>query len=272
MGYLASGRKSFIIKMYHSPILGQVPRGFMENKKTISPGRQALLLGGMCSIAYLAVYVAKNALSAVGPQLTQNGVFTTTQLGAMSSSFFIAYAIGQLINGGIGDRIKGKYMISLGLILSSFGIFLLPLLKGSPWAPTVAYCSSGFFLAMIYGPMTKLVSENVPPKYAPRCSMGYTLASFLGSPAAGLLAAALSWQWVFGTSGGIMVVMGLICFITFTAFERKGLVRYGQYSPKEKTATGGIGLLIQRDIIRFTFVSILTGVVRTAVVDRKSVV
>ena len=111
--------------MYHSPILGQVPRGFMENKKTISPGRQALLLGGMCSIAYLAVYVAKNALSAVGPQLTQNGVFTTTQLGAMSSSFFIAYAIGQLINGGIGDRIKGKYMISLGLILSSFGIFLL---------------------------------------------------------------------------------------------------------------------------------------------------
>lgn len=235
---------------------------------TIRPtAMKALAIGGMCAVSYLAVYVAKNALSASGPQITQTGAFNTQQLGSMSSAYFITYAIGQLINGSIGDKIKGKYMISFGLLLAALGFFALPQLVSAPWAATVAYSTSGFCLAMIYGPMTKLVAENVDPLYAPRCSMGYTLASFLGSPAAGLLAAALSWKWVFRTSGGVLVVMGIICFAVFTLFERKGMIKYGQYQPKEKTAaTGGIRLLIQRRIIRFTFVSLITGVVRTTVV------
>jgi ACS family hexuronate transporter-like MFS transporter len=239
----------------------------VQNKIISPPAKNALLLGSMCAIAYLAVYVAKNALSAAGPQITQMGAFTTEQLGAMSSAYFIAYAVGQLINGAIGDRIKGKYMISFGLILAAFGIWALPRLTGNPWAATAAYSTSGFCLAMIYGPMTKLVAENTDPHYTPRCSMGYTLASFLGSPVAGLLAAALSWQWAFHISGGVLVVMGAVCFAVFTLFERKGVIRYGQYQAKEKsTAVGGVKLLIKRQIVRFTFVSVITGVVRTSVV------
>lgn len=237
-------------------------------KITIRPAAmKALAIGGMCAVSYLAVYVAKNTLSATGPQITQLGAFTTQQLGTMSSAYFITYAIGQLINGSIGDKIKGKYMISFGLLLAALGFFTLPQLAGVSWAATVAYSTSGFCLAMIYGPMTKLVAENVDPLYAPRCSMGYTLASFLGSPAAGLLAAVMSWQWVFRTSGGVLVVMGVVCFAVFTVFERKGMIKYGQYQPKEKAAgSSGIRLLIKRRIIQFTFVSILTGVVRTTVV------
>lgn len=235
-------------------------------KKQISPqAKKALLLGFMCSVAYLAVYIAKNALSAASPQIIQAGVFTTEQIGSMSSAYFIAYAIGQLINGAIGDRVKGKYMMSLGLLLSAVGILVLPYLEGKPGAAVTFYASSGFCLAMIYGPMTKLVSENVP-SYASRCSMGYTLASYLGSPVAGLLAASLTWRWVFLTSGGILVVMGIICLVVFTLYEKKGIIRYGQYRAKEKQSNGGIKLLIRRQIIRFTFVSVITGVVRTTVV------
>ena len=145
-------------------------------------------------------------------------------------------------------------------------VWLLPLLRGSSWVATAVYSTSGFSLAMIYGPMTKLVAENVAPQYAPRCSMGYTLAAFLGSPVAGLLAAVLSWRWVFYTSGGVLVLMGIACFTVFTLFERKGMIRYGQYCRKEKQELGGIRLLIKRGIIRFTVVSLVTGVIRTTVV------
>lgn len=225
-----------------------------------------MLIGSCCAIAYLAVYVAKNALSAVSPQITQAGVFTTEQIGSMSSAYFITYAIGQLINGMVGDRIKGKYMISFGLILASLGFWVLPGLTDSPWGAVAAYSTSGFCLAMIYGPMTKTVAENVDQRYAPRCSMGYTLASFLGSPVAGLLAAALSWKWVFRTAGGVLVIMGIVCFAIFTVFERRGMIRYGQYQPKAKNPAGGIRVLIKRQIARFTLVSMVTGVVRTTVV------
>ena len=235
------------------------------NRPPLKPAAwKAVAIGGLCSVAYLAVYVAKNILSAATPQITAAGAFTVEQIGTLSSTYYICYAIGQLINGYIGDKINAKYMISFGLLLASTGFWLLPQLSGLDLVATVAYGASGFFMAMIYGPMTKVVAENTEPVYATRCSLGYTLASFLGSPAAGVLAASLAWEWAFRASGGIMVMMATICLIVFTVMERKGLVRYGQYKPKEK-GVGNIKLLIRRQLLRFSLIAILTGVVRTAV-------
>lgn len=233
--------------------------------KLSSGAKKAFLLGGLCSISYLAVYVAKGALSAAGPGMTQSGAFTTEQIGTFSSIYFIVYAIGQLINGAIGDKIKAKYMISFGLMLASTGFLLLPALKDLPNYAYIAYGASGFFMAMIYGPMTKVVSENTEPVYATRCSIGYTMASFLGSPAAGVLASVLAWPWVFRSTGSILLIMGAVAFFCFSMMERKGIVKYGQYARK-KGEKGSIKLLIKRQIIKFTFIAILTGVVRTSVV------
>lgn len=232
----------------------------------LSPAaKKAFLLGGLCSISYLAVYVAKGALSAATPQITADGAFTTEQIGTLSSIYFIVYAIGQLINGAIGDKIKAKYMISFGLILASAGFLLLPTLKDLPNYAYIAYASSGFFLAMIYGPMTKVVAENTEPVYATRCSIGYTMASFLGSPAAGVMASLMAWPWVFRGSGFFLMFMGAVAFLCFSVMENKSIVKYGQYARK-KGEKGSIKLLLKRQIVKFTFVALITGVVRTSVV------
>lgn len=233
--------------------------------KLSASAKKALLLGSLCSISYLAVYVAKGALSAATPQMTADGAFTPQQIGTFSSVYFIVYAIGQLVNGAIGDRIKAKYMISFGLMLASIGFLLLPTLKDLPNYAYIAYGSSGFFMAMIYGPMTKVVAENVEPLFATRCSVGYTMASFLGSPVSGILASVLLWPWVFRSTGGILLIMGVIAFICFSAMEKKGIVKYGQYARK-KGEKGSIQVLLKRQIVKFTFIAILTGVVRTSVV------
>jgi len=60
--------------------------------------------------------------------------------------------------------------------------------------------------------------------------------------------------------------MGVLCFVVFLAMERKGIVRYGQYTPKASTGLQGIRVLIAHRIIKFTLISVITGVVRTAVV------
>lgn len=232
----------------------------------LSPAaRKAFLLGGLCSISYLAVYVAKGALSAASPGMTAEGAFSTELIGTLSSTYFIVYAIGQLINGFIGDRIKAKYMISFGLIFASAGFLLLPQLSDLPNYATIAYASAGFFMAMIYGPMTKVVAENTEPIYATRCSVGYTMASFLGSPAAGILAAALPWSWVFRSTGGILLIMGAVAFVCFSLMEHRGIIKYGQYD-RPKGSKGGVKVLLKRQIVKFTFIAFLTGVVRTTVV------
>ena len=228
--------------------------------------RKAWIIGTLCSVSYLAVYLARNILGAVSPQITAEGTFTTEFIGTISSAYFSCYAVGQLINGIIGDRIKAKYMIGLGLIFAGICCFLFPLLAEHPAAIYLCYCATGFSLAMIYAPMTKVVAENVDPAYAPRCSLGYTLASFLGSPLAGVLASLLVWRSVFTVSSSLLLVMGLLCFLFFTIFEKKGYIQYGKFQPAKAAAVGSLKVLLKRQIGKFTLIAVLTGIVRTSVV------
>ena len=77
--------------------------------------KNAFMLGALCSIAYFAVYIARNILSAVTPAMIELG-YEEAYIGSISSLYFVFYAIGQLINGMIGDKINAKWMIFLGLV------------------------------------------------------------------------------------------------------------------------------------------------------------
>lgn len=228
--------------------------------------RNAIMLGVLCSVSYLAVYIARNILGAVTPQMVGSGIYTEQFIGSVSSTYFYFYALGQLINGAIGDKIKARNMISFGLILAGVCNFLFPMLQDKLTVQLV-YGMTGFFLSMIYGPMTKVVSENTEPLYATRCSLGYTFASFFGSPMAGVLASFMVWQTVFSFSSIILWTMGVICFVTFIIFEKKGIVKYGQYDRKKsEKKEGALKELLRRHIVMFTVISIITGVIRTTVI------
>lgn len=230
--------------------------------------RNAILIGALCSASYLAVYVARNVLSAVTPQMIDpvTGVTDKEQIGLLSSVYFTMYAVGQLINGAIGDKIKAHFMISTGLFMAGVANVLFVYLPQNAIPSVVAYGLSGFFLSMIYGPMTKVVAENTEPHHATRCSLGYTFSSFFGSPLAGVAAAALVWQSVFWVAGGALVGMAAVCLVLFLVMERRGIVKYGQYKPQKQGRAGAVGVLIRHRIVKFSLISILTGVVRTTVV------
>lgn len=231
----------------------------------ISPNaKKAIYIGSLCSVSYLAVYIARNILGAVTPQMIEGG-YSESFIGTVSSVYFICYAIGQLINGAIGDKIHAKWMIFMGLVGAGIANIVFSLVATAAIWAVIAYGCTGFFLSMIYGPMTKVVSENTEPIYATRCSLGYTFASFFGSPSAGILATFLTWQSVFAVSSGFLFLMAILSFGFFTAFEKKGVVKYGQYKPSEK-GVKNIKVLFERNIVKFTFIAILTGVVRTSVV------
>ena len=233
----------------------------MKNRENV---RNAIFIGSLCSISYLAVYIARNILGAVTPQMVEGG-YSESFIGAVSSIYFICYATGQLINGAIGDKIHAKWMIFMGLAGAGVTNMVFSLVASKSSLATVAYGLTGFFLSMIYGPMTKVVSENTEPIYATRCSLGYTFASFFGSPLAGLLATFLAWRSVFAVSSVLLFLMAVTAFAFFTAFERRGIVKYGQYKPVGRGACN-IKVLFEHHIVKFTLIAILTGVVRTSVV------
>lgn len=234
-----------------------------ERKEAV---KRAIMIGGLCSVSYLAAYVARNMLSAVTPQMLEEH-YTAEYIGTVSSLYFITYAIGQLINGILGERIKARYMISFGLVFAGVCNALFPYIVQLTFAARIVYGLSGFFLAMIYAPMTKVVAENTEPVYATRCSMGYTFASFLGSPVAGILATVFVWQNVFRVGSAVLIGMGVLCFMLFLLMEKKKIVQYNRYVPKTaQKQENGIQILLKHRIVKFTLISIITGVVRTTVV------
>ncbi len=251
--------------LYQFIRLIQKEDGFMINALKNPKVRNAILIGTLCSLSYLGVYFARNILSAVTPQIIADTVHNEEYIGSLSSLYFGSYAIGQLINGVIGDKVRARFMISFGLILAGVCNFCFPFLIDYPLGAQLIYGMTGFFLAMIYAPMTKVVAENTEPIYATRCSLGYTFASFLGSPMAGVAAALMTWEMVFYSSSAILFVMGIVCFVAFLILERKGIVAYGRYELSAEETQGIKGLLEHR-IIKFTFISIITGIVRTTVV------
>lgn len=226
--------------------------------------KKAIVIGTLCAVSYFFVYIGRNVLGAVTPQLIHDG-FAEEYIGSASSLFFVMYAVGQLINGMIGDKIKGKWMISVGLLGAGLmTILFFGSLKTGGLALAL-YGLMGYFLSMIYGPMTKLAAENTEPVYATRCAVGYDFASCVGAPAAGLLASLLIWKDAFSVAGICLLVMAAVSLIGFTVLERRKVIRYGRFKP-EKNSAGNIKLLLRHKIVKYSLVSVLTGVVRTSVV------
>lgn len=230
--------------------------------------RNAIFIGSLCAISYLAVYIARNMLSAVSPQMIEHG-YSTEYIGRFSSLFFTLYAAGQLVNGVIGDKIKAKHMMGIGLIFAGICNAIFPKVIDAPMTAYIVYGMSGFFLSMIYAPMVKIIAENTELIYAVRCNMGHTFAALLGSPVAGIIAALCVWRSSFKVGGTILVVMGMVCFLCFSVMEKKGIVKYNSSVQKREKSIGllqGVNVLIKHRIIIFSVIAILTGVVRTTVV------
>ena len=227
--------------------------------------KYALIIGSLSSFAYLAVYISRNILTALTPQLKNEDIFDNAALGTLSSIFLCAYAIGQLINGILGDVVKSKYMISTGLLVAGIASIILPLIYKNAFVVNIVYGACGFALAMIYAPLMKLLAENVQQDYAIKCNLCINFASYFGAPLAGVLALFFAWKTSFNVSGLLLAVMAVIVFVVFSRLEIKKVIVFRKSQQEKKTLQSAISILIKRSIVKFTFVSILTGVIRTTV-------
>lgn len=226
--------------------------------------KKAIKMGILFSIVYFIVYVSRNVLSAITPKLLENG-YTENFIAKLSSLFFITYALGQLINGILGDKVKAKYMLFIGLLFSGIFQFVLPFVLENALLSVISYGISGFFLSMIYAPMVKVVAENNDVLTSSRISVAYNFSAYFGSPVAGLLSTFLIWQAVIYSSSIALIIMSFILLFFFFRFERSGIINYPE---KENVIVkkSNYSVLFKRQIIKFSFVSIITGIVRTSVV------
>lgn len=214
--------------------------------------QKAWRIGSFCIATYLASYVTRNILSVSTPEMIKEAFFTKEYTGLLSSICFIFYAAGQLINGFIGDRVHPKYMIIMGLGISSVSTFVIPIFDNRILHFT-AFALIGFGLSMLRGPLMKVISENTAATHARMICTLFSMAGFAGPLIASILSIFFKWRAVFTATGVISVIITVLAVAAITTLEKRGEIKF---VPKyDKGIVGILNVFKLEDFIFYMLIS-----------------
>jgi sugar phosphate permease len=214
----------------------------------------AVHIGTTCVLTYMIGYYMRKLLSVTTPVLLAQG-YTEAFVGVLSFAYMLMYAVGQLVNGRLGDRLRPRWMILMGLTLPGVSQLLFPFM---PWrgAQVLCFAALGFFLSMLRGPLVKAISENMHAHHARLACVGISVVTYVGPLLASLLAIVFRWDWVFIVGGGFGAAMGPVLWVVFSRLEKAGETVFCAPEPTEKK--GSYRALFRLDrFVMFMFLSAL---------------
>lgn len=199
------------------------PQMTPETAQRRAEGKKAFWLFFLCWLAYAMNYICRKNYSVCMAAMMADGLFDKAFAGTILTGFFMAYALGQLICGFLGDKISPKVMVSGGLIGAGLMNFLMPL-SHSPLLCLGLWCANGLFCAMLWAPIIRLFAECLTKEEQLRYGSMMTVAIPAGQMVAYALASlvldSLGWKGVFFISGLTNVVMGLGFFLGLVTIRR----------------------------------------------------
>ena len=159
-------------------------------------------------MTYASFYLMRVNLAVAIPKIEEEFDFSKTQIGWIATSLFAAYAIGQFVNGQLGDKFKPRRMIAFGLLVSVvlnilFGtsaVFLTG--TGLLWTMIILWGLNGYFQSMGWAPTVKTIANWYSKEERGKIT-GFTGTSYIaGSALSWLLAGAIidatgDWKWAF---------------------------------------------------------------------------
>ncbi|NCF94076.1 MAG: MFS transporter [Verrucomicrobiaceae bacterium] len=173
-------------------------------------------------VCYLCYYTGRQTFGFAIPGIEEELGISKTMLGWASAGLLWAYAVGQAINGQLGDRIGGRRMMPLGAVLStglnwvvSFGQSVVGI--GLPWLV------NGFAQSMGWAPGSRLISNWWSGEQRGQVYGLYVFAAGCSSVLAYLTSNAvlemgLSWRWIF--RGPVLLLFGVGILYYFVARDR----------------------------------------------------
>ena len=175
-----------------------------------------MLLASM--FCYFFYYTGRQTFGFAIPGIEAELGLSKTQLGGAGLVLLWSYAIGQSINGNLGDKFGGRRMMSLGAILScglnwvvSFSTGLVSLLV--PWG------INGYAQAMAWAPGSRLLANWWGPQERGKAFGLFVFAAGMSSVLSFttslvvLEVLELDWRWIFRGPVLLLLVGGVIYYL-----------------------------------------------------------
>ena len=194
---------------------------------TQSDTKKALTIGVVAIVAYIANYYLRNMLSVLTPVMLNTAAdsYNKEYIALLSSCYMVAYAIGQLLNGVLGDVFNPKRMALTGVTVGGVCCILFPMMPHGV-VQGVVYGLLGYGLSMVRGPLMKIISENTLPAYARTICVCFSFSSFIGPMVASLIAMLFHWRTAFIVAGAAAIVLAVGALIVLSILERRGMIQY----------------------------------------------
>ena len=168
-------------------------------------------------ITYAAYYLGRVNISTAMPDMQASLDFTKSQVGLITTGFFWAYALGQLINGQLGDRLSPRRFILIGMLASATLNFIFGL--QSLWLIMIfLWTLNGYFQATGWGPTLRTLANWLTSPQRRKVS-GVFGSCFVAGNAftwllTGWLVASFGWRVAFFVPAILMALIALGWFIT----------------------------------------------------------
>lgn len=202
-----------------------VSGGYVMSTKSLPLWQRRIFI--LCWIAYSFAYFCRVNLSVTLTSIQQAFKWNNTSIGFISTALFWVYAIGQLVNGHLGDKISSRLLVSLGLFVSAAINIVFGFTKSLPMM-VVLWGINGFFQSMLWGPIMETLSHWYPRSEGNGVAIAISTTGVAGYLLAwglcGYILLRTSWQYVFWIPGCIVLIFSVIwCVLMRDRPEEVGL-------------------------------------------------
>jgi sugar phosphate permease len=168
-------------------------------------------------VTYASFYLCRVNISIALPEIAEEFSLTKTNIGLVLSSLFLLYAIGQFINGQLGDKLNSRPIIALGLLSSAMLNIIFGFSGGVLGLMIVIWGLNGYFQSMGWGPTVKAMANWFPVKVRGKISGRLGTSYIIGGAISWLLAGTIikyfNWRFTFWFPSIFCIFIALHWFI-----------------------------------------------------------
>ena len=196
----------------------------------------------ICFLVYCTSYIARGSFSFVRSTMIEDGAIGIGVAGAISAAYFVFYAIGQLVNGFLGDKLPPFWMVTSGLLVVIASIAMMTV-KQPSMAYVIWWGINGYGHSMLWSPIYFLLSNVINQKFRPFALTAISLSSPSGKIMSALVSgAALSgnrWQSVFFTVTLISAAVLLLWVAGYLTLKKSMIAPISENEGVESNAKEG---------------------------------
>lgn len=168
---------------------------------------------GLCWITYAALYLGRVNFAVALPAIQAEFGWDKSAVGLIGGALYWSYALGQLINGNLGDRASARAFVGLGLFASALLNALFGL-QGALAGMALVWALNGWAQSTGWGPLIKTLSRWFDPQrrgliaalFGPCYVVGHALSWVL----AGWLISRWDWRAAFWGPAAILSAFGIL--------------------------------------------------------------